>query len=57
MNRKQIVSLVSTTEAVDHMAKADKKIDKEVEADKKKHDRILDRARLARARQKNRTTK
>jgi len=57
MNRKQIVSLVSTTEAVDHMAKADKKIDKEVESDKKKHDRILDRARLARARQKNRSTK
>lgn len=57
LNRKQIVSLVSTTEAVDHMAKADKKIDKEVEADKKKHDRILDRARLARARQKNRSTK
>lgn len=57
LNRRQIVSLVSTTEAVDHMAKADKKIDKEVESDKKKHDRILDRARLARARQKNRSTK
>jgi hypothetical protein len=33
------------------------KIDREKEADKKKHDRILDRARLAVARNKNRETK
>jgi hypothetical protein len=32
-------------------------IEREVESDKKRHDRILDRARLARARQKNRETK
>lgn len=37
------------------MAKAD--IAREKEADKKKHDRILDRARLARAKAKNRVTK
>lgn len=37
------------------MAKAD--IEREKEADKKKHDRILDRARLARAKAKNRATK
>lgn len=32
-------------------------IDREVESDKKRHDRILDRARLARARQRNKETK
>ena len=32
-------------------------IEREVENDKKRHDRILDRARLARARQKNKETK
>ena len=32
-------------------------IDREIESDKKRHDRILDRARLARARQRNKETK
>ena len=36
---------------------ARKEIEREVESDKVRHDRILDRARLARARQKNRETK
>ena len=44
-------------EAVDHMANAKKRIDTEKQRDAKKHDRILDRARMARARQKNRQTK
>ena len=39
------------------IATAQDKISREKEADKKKHDRILDRARLARARTKNRETK
>ena len=34
-----------------------KDIEREKEADKLKHDRLLDRARLARAKQKNRETK
>ena len=41
----------------DAVANAQDKISREKEADKKKHDRILDRARLARARNKNRETK
>ena len=41
----------------DAVATAQDKISREKEADKKKHDRILDRARLARARTKNRETK
>jgi hypothetical protein len=41
----------------DAVATAQDKISREKEADKKKHDRILDRARLARARNKNRETK
>lgn len=44
-------------EAVDHMANAKTTIDKEKQRDARKHDRILDRARMARARQKNRQTK
>jgi hypothetical protein len=40
----------------DAVATAQDKISREKEADKKKHDRILDRARLARARNKNRET-
>ena len=36
---------------------AQAKIDREKETDKLKHDRMLDRARLARARAKNRATK
>ena len=36
---------------------AQDKIDREKEADTLKHDRMLDRARLARARAKNRATK
>ena len=41
----------------DAVATAQDKISREKEADKKKHDRILDRARLARTRTKNRETK
>jgi hypothetical protein len=40
----------------DAVATAQDKISREKEADKKKHDRILDRARLARTRTKNRET-
>ena len=47
----------SVSEATDPVDAASAKIDREKETDKKKHDRILDRARLARARQKNRETK
>jgi hypothetical protein len=55
LNRKHIVSLIG--EKTDPVDAASAKIDREKETDKKKHDRILDRARLARARQKNRETK
>ena len=41
----------------DAVAQAQDKIAREKEADKKKHDKILDRARLARAKAKNRDTK
>jgi hypothetical protein len=44
-------------EAIDHMAIAKGKIDTEKQRDAKKHDRILDRARSARSRQKNRQVK
>ena len=47
----------SVKEATDPVDAASQKIEREKETDKKKHDRILDRARLARARQKNRQTK
>lgn len=47
----------SVKEATDPVDTASQKIEREKETDKKKHDRILDRARLARARQKNRQTK
>jgi hypothetical protein len=47
----------SVKEEVDPVQTARDAIDREKEADKKKHDRILDRARLARAKQKNRETK
>ena len=58
MDRKQIVGLMKgMTEAVDPMAVAKSKVDAKKEVDKKKHDRILDRARIAAARQKNRNTK
>jgi len=43
-------------EAIDHMQNAKGKIDKEKTRDAIKHDRLIDRARLARARQKNRAT-
>ena len=46
-----------TAEAVDHMKTAKDRIEKEKQRDATKHDRILDRARMARARQKNRATK
>jgi hypothetical protein len=55
LNRKHIVSLIG--EKTDPVDAASAKIDREKETDKKKHDRILDRARLARARQKNKETK
>ena len=41
----------------DAVKTAQQKIKREKEADKRKHDAILDRARLARARAKNRATK
>ena len=47
----------SVTEATDPVQTAKASIEREKETDKKKHDRILDRARLARARQKNQETK
>ena len=43
-------------EEADAVARAKQKIDREKEVDKRKHDRMLDRARLARARRKNRDT-
>ena len=45
------------TEETDPVKSAQDSIAREKEQDKKKHDRILDRARLARAKQKNRETK
>lgn len=45
------------TEETDPVKSARDSITREKEQDKKKHDRILDRARLARAKQKNRETK
>ena len=47
----------SVKEATDPVQTAKASIEREKETDKKKHDRILDRARLARARQKNQETK
>jgi hypothetical protein len=47
----------SVKEATDPVQTARDAIEREKETDKKKHDRILDRARLARAAQKNRETK
>jgi hypothetical protein len=55
LNRKHIVSLIG--EAIDPVDRAKDKVAAEKEADKKKHDRILDRARLAAVRKKNRETK
>ena len=43
-------------EEADAVARAKQKIDREKEVDKRKHDRMLDRARIARARRKNRDT-
>lgn len=48
---------VSVKEETDPVKTARDTIDREIEGDKKRHDRILDRARLARARLKNRETK
>ena len=45
------------TEETDPVKSAQDSISREKEQDKKKHDKILDRARLARAKQKNRETK
>jgi len=45
------------TEETDPVKSAQDSIAREKEQDKKKHDKILDRARLARAKQKNRETK
>lgn len=47
----------SVKEETDPVKSARAAIDREKESDKKKHDNILDRARLARARLKNRETK
>ena len=47
----------SVKEETDPVKTARDTIDREIEGDKKRHDRILDRARLARARLKNRETK
>lgn len=47
----------SIKEETDPVKNARASIEREKESDKKKHDRILDRARLARARQKNMETK
>jgi hypothetical protein len=44
-------------EETDPIKNARADIEREKEADKKKHDKILDRARLARAKAKNRDTK
>ena len=47
----------SMKEETDPVKTARNEIEREKESDKKKHDKILDRARLARAKQKNRETK
>lgn len=51
------LALVVRNENADPVKIAHKEIDREKEQDKVRHDRILDRARLARAKQKNRETK
>lgn len=61
MNARAVVDTMRdmklVKEKVDPVATARASIDREKESDRKKHDRILDRARLARAKQKNRETK
>ena len=56
MDTRALAKMVSNEET-DPVQSARDSIEREREADKKKHDRILDRARLARAKQKNRETK
>lgn len=51
------LALVVRNENSDPVKIARKEIDREKEQDKLRHDRILDRARIARAKQKNRETK
>jgi len=51
------LALVVRNEETDPVKMARKDIDREKEQDKLRHDRILDRARIARAKQKNRETK
>jgi hypothetical protein len=50
-------NFLKKNEEVDHMDMTKDKIDKEKASDKKKHDRLLDRARIRAAKQKNRNTK
>ena len=56
MDTRALAKMVSNEET-DPVQSARDSIERERETDKKKHDRILDRARLARAKQKNRETK